>query len=97
MQTDPTQVRVTVPTAVKAAVDACLIGGNHLAALIGKPHPPATATTAEALAHYGDPGPAFQTWCAWRGIMALRDAWDAWTAEVDPPPTNTRPSPTVTA
>lgn len=60
------------------ALGEVLIGGNHLALLIGADHPPYTATTGEALTHYGA-GDAYEVWCCWRSIMHAREALAAHT------------------
>lgn len=79
-----------IPLAVKVAMDNCFISGNHWAGMTDG-SVPYTASTGEGLEHFGH-GQAFDVWVTWRGIMQLRDAWDAWMAEVNPPPANTRPS-----
>lgn len=48
-----------------------MVGGDHLALLIGADHPPYTAEPDEALAHYGSYG-AYEIWCCWRSIMSAR-------------------------
>lgn len=90
MDDEPTTPLVAIPPAIRTAMDDCLIAGNHVASLTDGAVP-YTAGTAEGLAHYGH-GQAFDIWVTWRGIMRLRDAWDAWMAEVAPPPSGTRPS-----
>jgi hypothetical protein len=55
------------------ALDAVLIGGNHLAVHIGMDHPPHTATHEEAMKFYR-PGWSLDAWCCWKAIMELRDA-----------------------
>jgi hypothetical protein len=59
-----------------SAISEVLIGGNHLALLIGADHPLHTASSAEALEHYGA-GDRYEIWCCWRAIMRLRDAGEA--------------------
>lgn len=53
-----------------------LIGGNHLALLIGHDHPPHTATDDEANEHYccilRQPD-LYDIWLCWRSIMRARD------------------------
>jgi hypothetical protein len=58
---------------LEAAFDGVLIGGNHLALLIGAGHPPYTATPGYALEHYGS-GDTYEIWCCWRSIMQARQA-----------------------
>ena len=52
-----------------AALERVLIGGNHLALLIGPDHPPYTATHDDAMAHYQSNHDAYEAWCCWRTIM----------------------------
>ncbi len=59
---------------LRAAASEALIGGNHIALLIGDDHPPATAGHDVARAHYGAARWAeYEAWCGWRTLMALRD------------------------
>lgn len=58
------------------ALEGVLIGGNHLALLIGADHPPATASCDEALEHYGS-SDTYEVWCCWRSIMQARAALSA--------------------
>lgn len=53
------------------ALESVLIGGNHLALLIGCDHPPYTASPDDALEHYGA-GDVYDIWCCWRSIMLAR-------------------------
>lgn len=63
---------------LQRAIGDVLIGGNHLALLIGADHPPYTATPDEALAFYGKIDlDRFEIWCCWRSIMRARDALEA--------------------
>lgn len=57
---------------LRAALDKVMIGGNHVALLIGAFHPPYTASHDEALKHYGA-GDQYEAWCCWRTIMEARD------------------------
>lgn len=50
-----------------------LIGGNHLATIIGVDHPLHTASSDDALEHYGV-GHRYDAWIAWRAIMELSRA-----------------------
>ncbi len=58
-----------------------LVGGNHLALLIGADHPPYTAKHEAALEHYGA-GDRYEIWCCWRAIMRLRDVLGGAPADV---------------
>lgn len=55
------------------ALELVMVGGNHLALLIGVDHPPRTASHEDALAHYGA-GDAYEIWCCWRTIMDASQA-----------------------
>lgn len=57
------------------AIEQVLIGGNHLALLIGADHPSYHASAQEALEHYylTDNMRAYDVWCCWKNIMQLRD------------------------
>lgn len=57
---------------LSTALDNALIAGRTLELLIGADHPPADATTADALAHYGAGSPAFPAWLAWSRLELLR-------------------------
>ncbi len=50
-----------------------LIGGNHVALLIGSDHPPYAATHDEAREHY-EMQEQYEAWCCWRTVMYARDA-----------------------
>jgi hypothetical protein len=59
---------------LKAALQSVMIGGNHLASIIGPDaHLPHTALYADALEHYGA-GAKYDAWCCWKSIMDARDA-----------------------
>jgi len=58
---------------LEAALRKVLIGGNHVALLIGVGHPLHTVTHEKALAHYGA-GDAYEAWCCWKTIMDARKA-----------------------
>jgi hypothetical protein len=58
--------------ALEAALQSVMIGGNHVALLIGADHPPYTATHEAALRHYGA-GKKYEAWNCWRNIMHARD------------------------
>lgn len=59
--------------ALREALDGVMIGGNHVALLIGADHPPHTASHDDALTHYGA-GRQYEAWCCWRSIMHARAA-----------------------
>ena len=50
-----------------------MIGGNHLATIIGATHPQAGTHPAGALEFYG-PGHQYDAWCCWNAIMVARAA-----------------------
>jgi hypothetical protein len=56
---------------LEAALRNVMIGGNHVALLIGADHPPAEATCDMALEFYG-PGEKYEAWCCWQAIMRAR-------------------------
>lgn len=58
--------------ALETALRSVMVGGNHVALLIGVDHPPYTATHDEALTHYGA-GDQYEAWNCWRNIMHARD------------------------
>ena len=58
---------------MKEALEDIMVGGNHLALLIGADHPPYTSDPQEALEHYGA-GDTYEVWCCWRSIMLARQA-----------------------
>jgi len=58
---------------LEAALLNVMVGGNHVALLIGVGHPPHTATHDKALTHYGA-GDAYDAWCCWKTIMEARKA-----------------------
>lgn len=66
--------------ALREAIVNALIGGNHLALLIGNEHPLKTATHKEALEHYGV-GWRYEVWCCWRSLMQLSDALENQSSE----------------
>ena len=57
---------------LEAALRSVMIGGNHVALLIGVPHPPHTATHDEARSFYSMQE-QYEAWCCWRTIMQARD------------------------
>jgi hypothetical protein len=61
---------------LEAALSSVLIGGNHLALLIGADHPLHTASHDEARAHYGS-GDIYEIWCCWRAMMNAGPVLDA--------------------
>jgi hypothetical protein len=57
------------------AVDNAIIAGPALGHWLKAGHPPATASLAEGLRHYGAPGAVFDLWVGWRALELLRAAW----------------------
>lgn len=55
-------------------IDNVLVAHHGLRASLKAPHPPWTATMADALRHYGA-GPVFALWCECQAVEALRIAW----------------------
>lgn len=59
---------------LKAALQSVMIGGNHLASILGPDdHLEHTASYENALKHYGA-GDKYEVWCCWKSIMDARDA-----------------------
>lgn len=58
---------------LEEALDGVMIGGNHLALLIGADHPAYGTDHYAALEHYGA-GDHYEAWCAWDAIMLARQA-----------------------
>jgi len=58
---------------LEAALQKVMIGGNHVALLIGVGPPPHTSTHEKALMHYNG-GDAYEAWCCWKTIMEARKA-----------------------
>lgn len=62
---------------LEAALKEVLIGGNHVALLIGADHPTHEATHDYAREHYyASPVGCqehYEAWCCWRTIMRARD------------------------
>lgn len=58
---------------LEEALQSVLIGGNHLALLIGADHPAYGTDHFAALEHYGVDG-QYEAWCAWNAIMLARRA-----------------------
>ena len=61
---------------LEAALQKVMIGGNHLATIIGATHPQAGTHPAGALKFYG-PGHQYDAWCCWNAIMVARAALEA--------------------
>ena len=61
---------------LEAALQKVMIGGNHLATIIGATHPQAGTHPAGALEFYG-PGHQDDAWCCWNAIMEARAALEA--------------------
>lgn len=58
---------------LRAALQSVMVGGNHLACVIGPNHLLHTASYEDALKHYG-PGDIYDVWCCWKNIMEARAA-----------------------
>lgn len=58
---------------LEEALRRAMIGGNHLALLIGADHPAYGTEHYTALEHYGA-GDQYEAWCAWNAIMLADDA-----------------------
>jgi len=58
---------------LRAALQSVMVGGNHLACVIGPNHLLHTASYEDALKHYG-PGDIYDVWCCWKNIMKARAA-----------------------
>lgn len=56
-------------------IDTLLANHGMLRAPLKAPHPPFDASPAEAMAHYGGPGPLFALWTTCADVAALRRAW----------------------
>lgn len=56
---------------LRAALRSVMVGGNHLACVIGPNHLLHTASYEDALQHYG-PGDIYDVWCCWKNIMEAR-------------------------
>jgi hypothetical protein len=58
---------------LEAALRNVMIGGNHIALLIGPNHPPVGTDHRRVLEFYGA-GYQYDAWCCWNAIMAARAA-----------------------
>jgi hypothetical protein len=58
---------------LRAALRSVMVGGNHLACVIGPNNLLHTASYEDALQHYG-PGDIYDVWCCWKNIMEARAA-----------------------
>ena len=58
---------------LRAALQSVMVGGNHLACVIGPDHLLHTASYEDALKYYG-PGDIYDVWCCWKNIMEARAA-----------------------
>lgn len=67
-----TSAVVTAGITLDGPIHDVLVGGNHLALLIGADHPSYKVAPSVALEHYGA-GDRYEIWCCWRSIMRLRD------------------------
>ena len=56
---------------LRAALRAVMVGGNHLATIIGATHPLAGTHFEGALEFYGT-GHQYDAWCCWNAIMEAR-------------------------
>ena len=61
---------------LEAALRDVIIGGNHVALLIGVGHPPHTETHEKVLTYYGA-GDAYEAWCCWKTIMEAHKALES--------------------
>jgi hypothetical protein len=59
--------------ALEEAIENVLVGGNHVALLLGVDHPPYTWEPANARLMYLGRQEAYEAWCCWRSIMQARD------------------------
>lgn len=62
---------------LEAALRSVLIGGNHVALLIGPDHPPTGTSHDVARLHYGSSRDGYEAWCCWNAIMRARDVLEA--------------------
>ena len=60
---------------LRAALESVMVGGNHLATIIGATHPQVGTHYEAALQFYG-PGHQYDAWCCWNAIMEARAAID---------------------
>jgi hypothetical protein len=58
---------------LRAALGRVMVGGNHLATIIGATHPQTGSHYEAALQFYG-PGHQYEAWCCWNAIMQARAA-----------------------
>ena len=58
---------------LEAALRDVMVGGNHLAQVLGIGHLAAGSSYEAALEFYG-PGPNYDVWCCWNAIMQARAA-----------------------
>jgi hypothetical protein len=56
---------------LRAALGSVMVGGNHLATIIGATHPQTGSHYEAALQFYG-PGNQYEAWCCWNAIMQAR-------------------------
>lgn len=65
----------------QAALEKVMVGGNHLALLIGN-HPPAGTDLDTVQAHYLPHHPKmYEAWCCWNTIMEARATLSKWRIE----------------
>ena len=56
---------------LRGVLNTVLVGGNHLALMIGADHLPHTVGFNDALEHYGA-GDRYEIWCCWKTMMEAR-------------------------
>lgn len=70
--------------AKRLAIEKVLVGGNHVAQLLGRNHPSHKASNGEAFKYYAslrntedvlDLAISYEAWCCWKTIMELRDVF----------------------
>lgn len=59
---------------LRSAIEAVMIGGNHLVSIIGPNEILPYRYSAESALEYYGAGPKYDAWCCWKSIMMLRDA-----------------------
>ena len=75
MKHDATELNTALAARIvelEAALRSVMIGGNHVALLIGADHPTHEATHDFARSHYKNQD-QYEAWCCWRTIMLARD------------------------
>ena len=59
---------------LEGALERVMVGGNHLALIIGADHPPFDAGVIWAMNVYGASTDKYNAWCCWSEIMKARAA-----------------------